>query len=71
MSWESFVKSRLSLLNLADNLLDAVRAKRIEYTKAQSFARVEDKEQRLILLEQAIAQGWSLAQIKKQVALLT
>lgn len=71
MTWESFVVTRLRLLNLPSDLLDAVRTERIEYTKAKAIARVEDKEQRQSLLEQAIAQGWSLSQIKEQVALLT
>jgi len=67
MSWESFVKSRLSLLNLPSDLLDAVRTSRIEYTKAQAMAKIKDKEQRLILLEQAIREEWSLSQIKERI----
>ncbi|MBO1346581.1 MAG: ParB/RepB/Spo0J family partition protein [Hormoscilla sp. GUM202] len=67
MSWESFVKSRLSLLNLPSDLLDAVRTTRIKYTKAQAIAKIKDDEQRRGVLEQAIAEGWSLSKIKEHV----
>jgi len=67
MSWESFVKSRLSLLNLPSDLLDAVRTTRIKYTKAQAIAKIKDDEQRRGVLEQALAEGWSLSKIKEHV----
>ena len=67
MSWDSFVKSRLSRLNLPSDLLDAVRTSRIEYTKAHALARIKEKEQRLILLSQALAEDWSLSQIKEHI----
>ncbi|MGK7902711.1 MAG: ParB/RepB/Spo0J family partition protein [Hormoscilla sp.] len=67
MSWESFVKTRLSLLNLPADVLDAVRKNQLKYTKAQAIARVKDDEARGRLLSQAIASGWSLKQIKEQI----
>ncbi|MBC6477285.1 MAG: ParB/RepB/Spo0J family partition protein [Hormoscilla sp. GM7CHS1pb] len=67
MSWESFVKTRLSLLNLPADVLDAVRKNQIKYTKAQAIARVKDDEARGRLLSQAIASGWSLKQIKERI----
>ena len=67
MSWESFVKTRLSLLNLPGDVLDAVRKNQLKYTKAQAIARVKDSEARGRVLSQAIAEGWSLKQIKEQI----
>jgi len=52
------------------DLLDAVRTSRIEYTKAQAIARLKDKEQRLSLLEKAIAEEWSLHKIKEYINFL-
>lgn len=67
MSWTSFVNNRLPLLNLPDDILEALRVGQIEYTKAKVIAQIKDLEQRQQLLEQAIAYQWSLAQIKQQV----
>jgi len=67
MSWESFVKTRLSLLNWPADVLDAVRKNQIKYTKAQAIARIKDREERGRVLSQAIADGWSLKQIKEQI----
>ncbi|MGK7904152.1 MAG: ParB/RepB/Spo0J family partition protein [Hormoscilla sp.] len=67
MSWESFVTSRLSLLNLPSDLGDAVMKNRIKYTKAQAIAKIKDDSERREVLERAIASGWSLKQIKDHV----
>lgn len=71
ISWESFVSSRLPLLNLPEEILEALRQEKIAYTKAQAIARVKDKEQRQALLEEALAQGLTLAQIKEWIASIT
>lgn len=67
MSWESFVNNRLPLLNLPNDVLEALQQGRIAYTKAQAIARVKDEDQRQDLLKEAIAQDFSLAQIKERV----
>lgn len=67
MTWESFVNNRLPLLNLPSDVLEALQQGKISYTKAQAIARVKDETQRSTLLEQAIAQNFSLAQIKDHV----
>ena len=64
---ESFRSSRLPLLNLPFNLLEALREGRLEYTKARTIARVKDEQQRDELLEHAIAQALSLNDIKAKV----
>ncbi|MBD2463012.1 ParB/RepB/Spo0J family partition protein [Oscillatoria sp. FACHB-1407] len=70
MSWISFVNNRLPLLNLPSDVLEALRFGRIEYTKAKVIAQLKDLEQRQQLLEQAIAQQWSLNRIREQVKAL-
>ena len=71
ISWESFVSSRLPLLNLPEEILEALRQGKIAYTKAQAIARVKDKEQRQALLQEALAQGLTLAQIKEWIGSIT
>lgn len=67
MSWESFVKNRLPLLNLPADVLEALRSGTIEYTKARAIARVGDDETRKELLENAITYNLSLKEIKRKI----
>jgi ParB family transcriptional regulator, chromosome partitioning protein len=68
MTWESFVKNRLPLLNLPDDILEALRKGSLEYTKAKVIATIQDKDERIAFLEQAIAQNWSLSEIKQYIS---
>lgn len=68
MSWESFIRHRLPLLNLPDDILDALQQGKIAYTKAQAIARLKDENQRQDLLQAAITQNLSLTEIKQQIA---
>lgn len=70
MSWTSFVNNRLPLLNLPDDILEALRVGLIEYTKAKVISQLKDSKQRQQLLEQTITHQWSLKQIKDQVKAL-
>ena len=70
MSWESFVTNRLPLLNLPEDILNVLRSGQIAYTKAKAIARVKDDKSRRFLLEEAIANNWSLSQIKEQILAL-
>lgn len=67
---ESFRVNRLPLLNLPDDILDALRTGQIEYTKAKAIAQVKDEAARAELLTEAIEQALSLAQIKQKVTAL-
>jgi ParB family chromosome partitioning protein len=67
MTWESFVKNRLPLLNLPDDVLVALRQGKIAYTKAKAIARLKDEAQRKELLEAAIALDLSLSQIQARL----
>jgi ParB family chromosome partitioning protein len=67
MSWESFVKNRLPLLNLPENVLEVLRSGQIEYTKAKAIARIPDEEIRKQLLEDAKVLNLSLNEIKRKI----
>ncbi|MBD2364821.1 ParB/RepB/Spo0J family partition protein [Anabaena minutissima FACHB-250] len=67
IAWESFVTTRLTLLNLPSEILEALRIGRIAYTKAQAIARLKDEASRKELLEEAITQNLSLAQIRERL----
>ncbi|MEP0888190.1 hypothetical protein NDI53_08145 [Leptolyngbya sp. NM3-A1] len=64
---ESFRTNRLPLLNLPKEVLDALRTGQLEYTKARAIAKIKEAEQRQQLLEKAITENLSLAQIKEEV----
>ncbi|MFN6538561.1 MAG: ParB/RepB/Spo0J family partition protein [Nostoc sp. EkiNYC01] len=68
MGWESFVSNRLPLLKLPEDILDALRSGKIEYTKSRMIARVKNEQFRKTLLAEAIASGLSLNQIKERVS---
>jgi len=70
ITWESFVTSRLPLLRLPPEILEALQSGKIAYTKAQAIARVKDDNQRKELLGEAIAEDLSLSQIKDKIAIL-
>ena len=70
LNWESFVTSRLPLLNLPADLLEALRSGQIAYTKAQAIARVKETSERQSLLTEAIAENLSLSQIWKRIQAL-
>lgn len=65
---ESFRTSRLPLLNLPEDVLQALRQGSLEYTKARAIARIKDEKQRAAVLKEAIEKSLSLAQIKEKVA---
>ncbi|MEM7756795.1 MAG: ParB/RepB/Spo0J family partition protein [Cyanobacteria bacterium P01_A01_bin.40] len=67
MELDSFISNRLPLLNLPEDILEALRAGKIEYTKAKTIARVADEETRTQLLEAASANSLSLSQIRELV----
>jgi ParB family transcriptional regulator, chromosome partitioning protein len=67
MTWESFVKNRLPLLNLPEDILEVLRRGALEYTKAKVIATIQDNSERIAFLEQAITQSWSLNEIKQRL----
>jgi ParB family chromosome partitioning protein len=67
MSWQSFVTNRLPLLKLSEIVVQALREGRIEYTKAKLIAGVKDALLQKQLLDEAIADGLSLNEIKRKI----
>jgi ParB family chromosome partitioning protein len=67
LSVESFRTHRLTLLNLPEDILSALRSGQIEYTKAKAIAQIKDEAERDGLLKDAIAFSLSLSQIKERV----
>nr|WP_275974872.1 ParB/RepB/Spo0J family partition protein [Thermus thermophilus] len=66
MSWESFVRHRLPLLNLPEDLKAALEEGAIPYTAALELKKVKDASLRRDLLEEARA-GLSLRDLKARV----
>ncbi len=67
MGWDSFVKNRLPLLKLPQDVLEVLRQGKLEYTKARAIAKVKDEKVREELLEVAVREKLSLAQINERV----
>jgi ParB family transcriptional regulator, chromosome partitioning protein len=70
-NWQSFVNNRLPLLKLPIEILEVLRQGKIEYTKAKAIALVKDDQQREKILEEAVIQNLSLAQIKEKIKALS
>jgi ParB family chromosome partitioning protein len=67
VSWQSFLSSRLRLLKLPPEILNAIRESKLQYTKALEVAKVKDSEMRQQILEEAIAQSLSTVDIKARI----
>jgi ParB family chromosome partitioning protein len=67
MTWESFVKNRLPLLNLPDDVLIELRQGKIAYTKAKVIARLKNETTRQELLKATISENLSLTQIQSRL----
>ena len=63
----SFLANRVPILGFPGELLDAVREGRLDFTKAQALARVDDPTDRRRLLDEAVAQELSLSQIRRRI----
>ena len=70
MQWSSFVKHRLPLLKLPQEITQALHTGKIAYTKAQAIAKVKDEAARKALLDEAILNTLSLSQIQQQIQTL-
>ena len=70
MNWQSFVRNRLPLLNLPQEILTALREGKIAYTKALVIAKVKDEQARATLLAETIQDNLSLSKIKERISVL-
>lgn len=68
VTWQSFRSHRLPLLKLPPEILVKLREGAIAYTKAKAISQIKDQDLRLSFLEEAIAQNYSLSQIKAKIS---
>jgi ParB family transcriptional regulator, chromosome partitioning protein len=68
LSLLSFCSHKLKLLNLPTEVVEAIGTNRIEYTKGAEIAKIEDRATRNELLDRAVEEGLSVAQVKEEVA---
>ena len=64
----SFTTNRLPILKLPENILEALRQGKLEYTKAIAIAKIKEEDKRAEILEAAIQNQLSLTQIKARIA---
>lgn len=67
ISWLSFVRTRLPLLKLPEDVLKVLRQGQIEYTKAIAIAGVKEEKVRQALLQETIELNLSLSSIKTRI----
>ncbi len=67
INWQSFIRTRLPLLDLQEDVLSVLRAGKIEYTKALEIAKVKSDDDRAELLANAIEYDMSLKEIRAEV----
>lgn len=70
LSPQSFRVHRLPLLKMPEDILEALRQGKIQYTKTREIAKISDETARKQLLNRAIAENWSLSVIRKEVSQL-
>ena len=68
LTWQTFARDRLRLLNLPDLILEAIKQGQIEYTKGIEIAKVQDSKIQDELLADAISNNLSIKQIKDRIA---
>ena len=71
LTWQSFLKNRLPLLNIPDDVMEELRKGKIAYTKAKAIARIKEEEKRIKLLNEAIQESLSLNQIRTRIKEIT
>lgn len=67
MNWQTFIRTRLPILQLPLEILEALRQGRIEYTKAQAIAQLKEESERLALLGETITKSLSLSKIRERI----
>ncbi len=70
ISWLSFVRTRLPLLKLPEDVLEVLQQGQIEYTKAIAIAGVKEDKVRQALLQETIELNLSLSSIKTRIKTL-
>lgn len=71
ISWESFVTTRLPLLKLPSDILQAIRTGQLAYTKAIALSKMKEEKIRVDLLKEAKENNLSVREIKERIKQLT
>ncbi len=71
MTWGSFVATRLPLLKLPHDLLEALRCGEITPIKARTLSRLTDLTERRRMLTDLLREGWSNQELRHRIGLLT
>ena len=68
MGWQSFVTTRLPLLNLPEDILQVLREGKIAYTKAIALSKIKDEQLRKEITVEALEQKLSLRDLKTLIS---
>ena len=68
LTWQTFARDRLRLLNLPEPILEAIKQGQIEYTKGIEIAKVQAQSVQDELLNEVITKNLSIKQIKDKIA---
>jgi ParB family transcriptional regulator, chromosome partitioning protein len=68
MTWLSFVTTRMPLLKLPNDLLEAIYAEEITCAQARVLARVADADRRFALVQEVRERGLGLAELRTRLA---
>jgi ParB family chromosome partitioning protein len=71
ITWQSFVTSRLPLLNLPEDILEILRQGKIAYTKAIALSKIKDEDLRKEITHEAVEQKLSLRDLKTLIQDMT
>ena len=66
-TWRSFIKSRLPLLRLPDDVVGAIRGGTLQYTKGLEIGRIQNNAQRQALLKRTIEENLSFKNVQTAV----
>lgn len=69
-NWRSFTTTHLIVFSLRPELRVALRARRLDLSKARALNRVTDNQRRRQLMEMTIAESWTTARLKQEVTTL-
>jgi len=68
LTWQTFARDRLRLLNLPENILEAIKQGQIEYTKGLEIAKLDSPEKQDSVLNKAIVENLTIKQIRDLVS---
>lgn len=71
LTWQSFLKNRIPLLNLPSELSAALREGKIDYTKARTLAKIKDETMRSQVLDEVLATNMTCRDIERHIRSLS